>query len=180
MIVTSKWLLVSWRRTWLWSNFLSTSSTWWTNVKATVNFGDPNNYWWCDVSGSLSGCISTTPGQQYLQHVQNLVASQFFLGAIRLTKLLLSTDLLGLWLVGNGLAGNGTLLGCAWGSGLIIRKTPGVPLPKPIMSNIIMCRKNSPTLEHEAQNGPQVFLPLLQQAGYPPPKHSPIPWACSM
>ena len=32
-------------------------------------------------------------------------------------------------------------------------------------------------LLHEAQNGPQVFFLLLQQAGYPP-KHSPIPSVC--
>ena len=69
--------------------------------------------------------------------------------------------------------------------------TAGVPLPKPLISNIIMCMRNSPTLkmfvadciwsklyptylEQEAQKGPQVFVPPWQQAGYPP-KHSPIP-----
>ena len=34
-------------------------------------------------------------------------------------------------------------------------------------------------LEQDAQNGPHVFLPPLQQAGYPPPKQSPIPSAWS-
>jgi hypothetical protein len=71
------------------------------------------------------------------------------------------------------------LSGNAWGSGLIRPNTAGVPFPNPIISNIIMCRKNSPTLEQDAQNGPHVFLPPLQQAGYPPPKHSPIPSAWS-
>ena len=37
--------------------------------------------------------------------------------------------------------------------------TAGVPRPNPLMSNIIMCIRNSPTLEQEAQNGPHVFSP---------------------
>ena len=54
--------------------------------------------------------------------------------------------------------------------------TAGVPLPNPLISNIIMCIRNSPTLyrrtqikmsvkrqfpylEQEAQKGPQVFFP---------------------
>jgi len=103
--------------------------------------------------------------------------TSYFLRAIILR--IASADLLGLLLVGKGLAGKGTFPGCEWGSGLISRNTLGVPFPKPIISNIIMCRKNSPTLEQDAQKGPQVFLPPLQHAGYPPPKQSPIPSAWS-
>jgi len=77
-------------------------------------------------------------------------------------------------LVGTGAAGKGFLSGKAWGSGLISLNTAGVPLPNPLISNIIMCLRNSPTLEQEAQKGPQVFVPPWQQAGYPP-KQSPIP-----
>ena len=49
--------------------------------------------------------------------------------------------------------------------GLMILKTAGVPMENPIMSNIFMCFKNSITLEHEAQNGPQLFLPFWQHFG---------------
>jgi len=107
-----------------------------------------------------------------------ICGDSYSLGLNRLNRV--SADLLGLWLVGKGWAGNGVLFGKAWGSGLISLKTSGVPLPNPLISNIIICRKNSPTLEQDAQNGPQLFLPLLQQAGYPPPKHSPIPSAWSI
>ena len=45
---------------------------------------------------------------------------------------------------------------------LLTLNTIGVPIPNPIMSNMFMCLRNSPTLEQEAQRGPQVFLPLEQ------------------
>ena len=67
--------------------------------------------------------------------------------------------------MGKGLAGNGTgrVGPRTKGSGLMILKTPGVPIP--CIINIIMLCKNSSTLEHDAQKGPQVFLPLAQHAG---------------
>ena len=49
---------------------------------------------------------------------------------------------------------------CACPPGLMILKTAGVPMENPIISNIFMCFKNSMTLEHEAQNGPQLFFPF--------------------
>jgi len=137
---------------------------------------------------NLISCVSVSDGLSrslmtwvllvlVLSIISSTVLSCYWGGASRLTRL--SEDLLGLVLVGKGFAGKGTFPGWEWGSGLISLNTPGVPFPNPIMSNIIMCRKNSPTLEQDAQNGPHVFLPPLQQAGYPPPKQSPIPSTCS-
>ena len=50
-------------------------------------------------------------------------------------------------------------------AGLMIRKTPGVPMENPIISNMFICFKNSITREHEAQKGPQLFLPFWQHFG---------------
>ena len=85
-------------------------------------------------------------------------------------------ELLGtrLKLVGMGLPG----LASPWL--LMSLNTAGVPIENPIMSNMFMCFKNSMTLEHEAQKGPQLFFPFSQHLGYPPPKQRPIPLATAM
>ena len=140
---------------------------------------------------TLQAIVKTWPPLSKYSQTQTIMSGPFCRCCSDVTVTLLITDLrqfgvkgrqllmmmtdhgLALKLVGFGWAGNGSLSGKAWGSGLINLKTPGVPLPKPLISNIIMCIRNSPTLEQEAQKGPHVFLPPWQQAGYPP-KQSPM------